>query len=76
MTRLLAVAALLAPAPLCAADAPAPGVPVVGVGLVSADHKTIFLPANDGVEAVDLASGRSFGRAPQRPGWRVCLTSG
>jgi hypothetical protein len=59
MKRLLAFAAVLVAVPLHAADAPAPGVPVGGVGVVSGDQKAVFLPAKDGgVEAVDLASGR------------------
>jgi hypothetical protein len=58
MKRFLAVAALLVAVPLYAADAPAPGVPVVGVGIISGDQKTVFLPAKDGgIEAVDLARG-------------------
>src|SRR5262245_25785318 len=58
MKRLLALAALVVAAPLHAADAPAPGVPVVGVGIISGDQKTVFLPAKDGgIEAVDLARG-------------------
>jgi hypothetical protein len=52
--------ALLAPAPLPAADdKPAAGVPVAGVGVASADQKAVFVPAKDGgVEAVDLATGK------------------
>ena len=59
MTRFLAVAALLAPVPLYAADKPAAGVPVAGVGVVSSDHKTVFVPAKDGgIEALDLTTGK------------------
>jgi hypothetical protein len=33
--------------------------PVLGIGIVSADRKLVFLPAKDGgIEAVDLASGK------------------
>lgn len=60
MTRFLAVAILFIALPVHAADAPAPGIPVVGVGVTSADQKTVFLPGKDGIEAVDLASGRSL----------------
>lgn len=59
MKRLLTLAALLVAAPLHAADAPAPGVPVAGIGVVSGDQKTVFLPAKDGgIEAIDLATGK------------------
>jgi hypothetical protein len=59
MKRLLALTALVVAAPLPAADAPTPGVPVVGVGMVSGDQKTVFLPAKDGgIEAIDLATGK------------------
>jgi hypothetical protein len=59
MKRLLVFAAILVPAPLFAADAPAPGVPVAGIGVVSGDQKTVFLPARDGgIEALELASGK------------------
>ena len=56
MTRFLSLAAVaLAAAPLGAADAP---TPVLGIGIVSADHKAVFLPAKGGgVEAIDLATG-------------------
>ena len=58
MKRFLAVAALFVAAPLHAAEVPPPAVPVVGVGMLSADQKTVFLPAKDGgVEAVDLMRG-------------------
>lgn len=60
MKQLLTLVLVLAAAPLDAADAPAPGIPIVGVGLVSADHKTVFLPSKDGIEAVDVASGRAL----------------
>jgi hypothetical protein len=57
MKRILAVALVLGASPVCAADAPAPGVPV-GVGMVSGDQKAVFLPAKDGgIEAIDLAKG-------------------
>lgn len=64
MTRFLAIAALLAPAPLYAADPPKVGTPVVGVGVVSAaDQTMVFLPAKDGgIEAVDLARGLALWR--------------
>jgi hypothetical protein len=59
MNRVLAIAALFVAGSLCAADAPAPGVPVGGVGVVSGNQKAVFLPAKDGgIEAIDLASGR------------------
>ena len=58
MKRFLAVALVLGAAQVRAADAPAPGVPVAGVGIISGDQKTVFLPAKDGgVEAVDLMRG-------------------
>lgn len=59
MTRFLALAALLTPVPLYAADTPKVGTPVVGVGVVSAaDQTMVFLPAKGGgIEAVDLARG-------------------
>jgi hypothetical protein len=57
MLRLCSLAALVAlAAPLPAAD-PQP-VPVAAVGIVSADRKLVFLPGKDGVEAVDLATGK------------------
>ena len=58
MTRLLALATVaLIGAPLFAAD-PKP-TSVVGVGIVSADQKTVFLPSKEGgIEAVDLATGK------------------
>ena len=58
MLRFCAITAAIIAAPVYAADAPAPGIPVVGVGVVSADQKTVFLPGKVGIEAVDLASGR------------------
>ena len=60
MKKLLTLAALLAPAPLSAADdRPVAGTPVAGVGVVSADQKAVFLPAKGGgIEAVELASGK------------------
>jgi hypothetical protein len=60
MTRMLAVAALVATsASAYADDKPNNGVPIVGVGVVSVDQKMVFLPAKGGgVEAVDLASGK------------------
>jgi hypothetical protein len=59
MTRFLGLAAVLAVVPAFAADAPAPGIPVASVGVVSPDQKTVFVPAKaGGVEALDLASGR------------------
>lgn len=56
MTRLLSLAAVaLIGAPLGAADP----TPILGVGIVSADQKLVFLPAKDGgIEAVDLATGK------------------
>jgi hypothetical protein len=57
--RSLAVVALFAAAPVFAVEPP--GVPVVGVGIVSSDQKMVFVPAKDGgVEALDIASGRAL----------------
>ncbi len=59
MTRLLALTATAFLAtPLCAAD-PKP-TPILGIGVVSADQKFVFLPAKEGgIEAVDLATGKA-----------------
>ena len=71
MKRLLALVAVVVAAPLHAAE------PVVGVGIVSSDQKTVFLPAKDGgIEAIDLASGKveariSVGGSP----WGIAVTT-
>lgn len=60
MLRSLIAIALLAPAPLFAADAPKAGTPVAGVGVVSPDAKLVFVPAKGGgIEALDLATGKA-----------------
>ncbi len=58
MTRFFAFTAVaLLAAPLYAAD-PKP-TPILGIGIVSADRKLIFLPAKSGgIEAVDLSTGK------------------
>lgn len=61
MKHLVAVAALFVAVPVSAADPPKAGTPVVGVGVVSPDLKTVYLPAKGGgVEAVDLATGKQL----------------
>jgi hypothetical protein len=53
LTTLAFLAALL-----CAADPPR-ATPILGIGIVSADQKLVFLPAKEGgIEAVDLATGK------------------
>ncbi|MBY0459644.1 MAG: hypothetical protein K2V38_20180, partial [Gemmataceae bacterium] len=55
MSRFLALAAVvLISSGVLAADPK----PVVGLGIVSADEKLVFLPGKDGVEAVELATGK------------------
>ncbi len=62
MKRLVVIAVALFAVPLHAAEPATTGTPVVGVGIVSADHKWVFVPAKDGgIEALDLATGK--------PGW-------
>jgi len=46
MKRFLSVVALFAAPPAFAVEPP--GVPVVGVGIVSGDQKMVFVPAKDG----------------------------
>ena len=56
MRWLLALAAAVFAVPAVAAEP----TPVIGVGIVSADEKLVFLPAKDGgVEAVDLMFGKT-----------------
>lgn len=69
MLRSFTVLALLAPAPLFAADdAPKAGTPVAGVGVVSPDAKLVFVPAKGGgIEALDLATGKAVWKNADAP---------
>jgi hypothetical protein len=59
--RILTLVALVAAQPALADDKPAAGVPVAGIGVVSADQKAVFVPAKEGgIEALELATGKQL----------------
>jgi len=58
MIRFLLLPACFAVSLPALAAEPSAGTPIAGVGVVSVDQKLVFLPGKEGVEAVDLATGK------------------